>query len=185
MFQNPAPALVLGRKPSEGDKVSVTIGHHQTKAAEVVEHMGKDILQSLAALAGAPVGVAELAFNALPEGTQDWLITYGLATDVAGELQITDLGREVIALTAERCPEPYADVAVGDLAESTRAGLEQLAARSGIRLKEPPAPAATTREDSAARRAGQRLALLVSEKVGGHRRAKFGAGEDKQARAAG
>lgn len=146
--------------------MSATIGHQTVTGAEAVEHMPDEVLQSLAALAGAPKGVAELAFNAFPGGTQDWLITYGLAVDAGGQLQITDLGRDAIELAAARCPEPYADVAVGDLADSTRTGLERLVVASGIRLSEPEATApAVTREDSAARRAGQRLAMLVGDAV--------------------
>jgi hypothetical protein len=152
--------------------MSTTIGDQTANAAEAVEHMPAEVLQSLAALAGAPKGVAELAFNAFPGGTQDWLITYGLAAEAEGQLRITDLGREAIEVAAARCPEPYADVAVGDLVESTRAGLEKLVAVSGIRLREPEAAAPTvTREDSTARRAGQRLAMLVSERVAHRHRA--------------
>jgi hypothetical protein len=146
--------------------MNATIGHQTVTAAEALEHMPAGVLQSLAAIAGTPQGVAELAFNAFPGGTQDWLITYGLAVDAAGQLQITDLGREAIELAAARCPEPYADVAVGNLADSTRASLERLVAASGIRLSEPAATApAVGREDSAARRVGQRLAMLVSAAV--------------------
>ena len=154
--------------------MSVTIGQ-QTEAAAVVEHMGGDVLESLAALAGAPDGVTELAFNALPEGTQDWLIAYGLASEIDGRLQVTDLGSEVIDVAALRCPQPYADVALGDLAEATQAGIERLVASSGIRVKEPSGDTSpVVREATAARRAGQRFAVLISERI--HPRTTRGSG---------
>jgi hypothetical protein len=149
--------------------MSTAIGHEtetETAAAEAVEHMSRDVLQSLAALAGAPEGVAELALNAFPRGTRMWMITYGLAVEADGQLQITDRGRAAIEVAAARCPAPFADVAVGDLADSTREGLERLAQVSGIRLQEPQGTASSAaREDSSARIAGQRLGLFVSERL--------------------
>jgi hypothetical protein len=73
VFQNVACGVVLVRKLSKEAVVSATIGDQTVvvaAAAEAVERLSDDVLQSLAALAGAPDGVAELAFNTFPSGTQ-------------------------------------------------------------------------------------------------------------------
>jgi hypothetical protein len=107
-------------------------------AAEIVEKLHPDDIEALAALRGAPTGVAELAFSAFPSGTRDWLVTYGLAVGQAdGTLAVTDLGREAIEQAATQCPEPYGDLSLEDLRASTRKALEVLVNESGVRIREP------------------------------------------------
>lgn len=109
-----------------------------TPAKEVLDHIGPNNLLALSALAGAPAGVAELAFNAFPDGTRDLMTTYGLARAQSdGTLVITDLGHQAIAAAAERCPEPYQDVSLDDVMASTKKAIDELAQKSGVQIREP------------------------------------------------
>ncbi len=134
-----------------------------TPVDEIVNAMEGHVVEGLAALAGAPAGVAELAFNAFPAGTRAWVLTYGLATEEGdGSLAITDVGRQAIELAAKRCPQPYRDVSLEDVMASTQQAIGELVAQSGVRIREPgthPAP-----EQTAANRI-RRSGLQAAERV--------------------
>lgn len=107
-----------------------------TAAQEILDQMATRDIEALAALAGAPAGVAELAFNAFLSGTRMWVITYGLATEQSDcTLAITDLGRQAIESAAERCPQPYLDVSLEDVMASTRDAITELVEQSGVRIR--------------------------------------------------
>ena len=81
-------------------------------AGELIDKLQPDDIEALAALCGAPAGVAELAFSAFPSGTRDWLVTYRPAVvQPDGTLALADLGREAIEQAARRFPEPSRVVA--------------------------------------------------------------------------
>ncbi len=112
-----------------------------TAGEQTIEKLDQDLVTSLAALHGAPAGVAELAFAAFPEGTRSTLEAYGLMRDSPGEgITIPDKGRAAIAAAAQQIPEPYQDVSLDELSASTRAALAELiAAGSQVRIREPEA----------------------------------------------
>jgi hypothetical protein len=127
-------------------------------------------VEALAALAGAPAGVAELAFNAFPHGTRMWVVTYGLATeDGDGGLTITDRGRQAIELAAERCSQPYRDVSLEDVMASTQEAIGRIVEQSGIRVREPAThPARAETAASSISRGGRHLvARLQSSLIDG------------------
>jgi hypothetical protein len=134
---------------------------------DVIERMDTADLEALAALAGAPAGVAELAFSAFPPGTRLWMLTYGLAEeDKEGQLLITDRGWRAIELASERCPEPYADVSLEDVMASTLEAINQLVARSGVRVREPAALPPRAAPTSSPRQAGRAIASSVFDSAG-------------------
>jgi hypothetical protein len=116
-----------------------------TAGEQTIEKLDRDLITSLAALHGAPAGVAELAFAAFPEGTRSMLQAYGLMREAPGEgVTITGEGRAAIAAAAQQIPEPYEDVSLDELSGSTRAALEELiAAGSGVLIREPEVRSAT------------------------------------------
>jgi hypothetical protein len=76
----------------------------------LLEHLTEEEAQSLAALAGAPDGVAELAFETMPTAMQDWTQTYGLVHFEGQTAKITDLGWRTIEAAANVYPRPFSDV---------------------------------------------------------------------------
>jgi hypothetical protein len=168
-FQIAASTVVIGRDSKELVMTTVETQARST-AAEAIENVDENLLQSLAALAGAPEGVAELAFSAFPRGTRLWAITYGLAVEGKDDqLEITEPGRQAIELAAERCPNPYGDVSLGDLTESTRRAIDALAAkRGGLWLREPQAHAVPEAGGPPrAREAGRQFALSALQTAKG------------------
>jgi hypothetical protein len=110
-----------------------------TAGEQIIEQLEPDLVTSLAALHGAPAGVAELAFAAFPTGTRSTLQAYGLMQESLGEgITITNEGRAAILAASQQIPEPYEDVSLDELSTSTRAALDELiAAGSGVRIREP------------------------------------------------
>jgi hypothetical protein len=101
-------------------------------AAEIAAKLTDAELKAVAALHGAPAGVAEIVANGWPRGTREWTLAYGLVEeDRRGELRVTRLGYEVFNIAAERCPQPYEDVSLADLTAEVRALVDEVAEASG------------------------------------------------------
>lgn len=114
--------------------------------AELVDELTELELHSFAALADAPPGVAEFAFATMPQGMRTWAETYDLVGfSVNGDARLTPLGRQVLALAAGRCPEPFSDLSTADISRSSWEVIDRLPVSSvGMRM--------TTRAGSASRR---------------------------------
>jgi hypothetical protein len=97
-------------------------------AAELAENLTEAELKAIAALHGAPAGVAEIVANGWPRGTREWTLAYRLVEqDRRGELRVTPLGYEVINVAAERCPNPYEDVSLADITAEVQALVDDAA----------------------------------------------------------
>jgi hypothetical protein len=81
----------------------------------LLEHLTDEETESLAALAGAPDGVAELAFVTMPTAMQDWAQTYGLVHFEDQTAKISNLGWRTIDAAAAVYPRPFADVDMGQI----------------------------------------------------------------------
>jgi hypothetical protein len=152
--------------PHIAETEHTTVGQ-RTSVHEILAEMEEPDIETLAALADAPTGVAELAFNAFPEGTRAWAITYGLATEESdGTLAITDLGRKAVELAAERCPQPYRDISLEDVMASTQQAIDELVERSGVQIREPGThPDQEETAASAMRRSGRQVAERLLERL--------------------
>jgi hypothetical protein len=156
---------------SHGERASVASSR---QAQATLDQLAPADVEALAALAGAPAGVAELAFDAFPDGTRAILITYELATEERdGRLSITERGRQAIELAAERFPEPYGDISLGDLLASTKRAIDRLVQQSGVRIREPSThtPSRSTAA-SEARRVGSYLVQRVASSLTRDRQSK-------------
>jgi hypothetical protein len=97
-------------------------------AAEIADKLTTAELRAVAALHGAPAGVADIVANGWPRGTREWTLAYGLVeNDRRGELRVTPLGYEVFNVAAERCPHPYEDVSLDDITAEVRALVDEVA----------------------------------------------------------
>jgi hypothetical protein len=123
--------------------------HHRqlTKlsAADIAANLTGTELKAVAALHGAPAGVAEIVANGWSRGTREWTLAYGLVEEGRhGDLRITSLGYEVFAVAAERCPHPYQDVSLDDLTEEVRALVEEVGEPASGRAAQVAVPARDT-----------------------------------------
>jgi hypothetical protein len=153
-------------------------------ASESVDHLDADLIDALAALRGAPLGVAELAFQALSAGTRGVLTASGFAEESAdGSMTITGNGRAAIDEAARRVPEPYEDISLEELSSATREALEELIAETdGVRIRDPEAHYATMgRPASRIRQMGRSAAARVATLSHGHGRHDDHSGSDSAA----
>jgi hypothetical protein len=65
-----------------------------------LEVLGDEAGQSLAAVYGAPDGVAELVFSTMPQALKSLCLTYGLAKFDADGTKVTEFGLAVIEAAA-------------------------------------------------------------------------------------
>jgi hypothetical protein len=82
---------------------------------DTLEVLGEEVGESLAALYGAPEGVAELVFSSMPRALKSLCLTYGIARFEGEDAEVTEFGRAVIEAAAARWPIPYSDVSIDDL----------------------------------------------------------------------
>lgn len=105
---------------------------------DALNGLSQDDQKSLAALAGAPEGVAELTFNSFPRGTKALLIAYKLAEEQSDKsLTITELGHQAIEAAAACYPAPYQDVSLSDLLDTTQKVIDDIVRVSGVEVQEP------------------------------------------------
>ena len=123
------------------DKLHIELLEATTRTpSEIIDRLAEvapELLQSLAALQGAPSDIAEVTLAAHRFGTRTLLAAAGvIRTDSApaNQLSITDCGWEVIALCSKRYPEQDRDV---DAAiERARARLYHADAAHALRLED-------------------------------------------------
>jgi hypothetical protein len=99
-----------------------------TEAEKLVSHLTDDEVQSLAALEGAPVGIAELAVATMPAAMRQWAKVYGIAAIEDTTAKLTDLGWQVIEEAARRCPSPYSEVSIESIEQSITDAVARLPA---------------------------------------------------------
>jgi hypothetical protein len=134
---------------------------------DVLNDLPQDDQKALAALAGAPDGVAELTFNSFPSGTKALLVTYKLAEKQGDDsLTITKLGHQAIEAAAACYPAPYQDVSLNDLLERTQKVIDDIVRRSGVKVQEPSThPVRQTTVASVIRRGGGHFIKNVQDVV--------------------
>jgi hypothetical protein len=94
---------------------------------ELISHLTTKDIEALAALEGAPHGVAELAFASFPPGLQQWALTYGLAVrDDESRMKLSQTGWRMIELASERIEAPFADLSLNELVKEAHDSVESL-----------------------------------------------------------
>lgn len=107
-------------------------------ALDALNALPPDDQKMLAALAGAPDGVAELTLSSVPRGTKALLVGYKLAQEQGSDsLTVTPLGHQAIEAAAALHPAPYPDVTLEDIRESTQKMIDDIVSRTGVQVQEP------------------------------------------------
>jgi hypothetical protein len=94
----------------------------------MLDRLAEEEIESLAALYGAPRGIAELAIKTFPLGTRMWALTYELAVEdpTTKEISLTDEGWRLAELAAARVRQPFADVTFSDVMAEGWAAIDEL-----------------------------------------------------------